>query len=340
VTLTDDPLDRYADYERPFDPLASDRHARRARKPRVGHRQQTTQRELTAELAEPTAVEAGFDLTYHPGLYEAGWLRQSIEPFFEEGLITDVLSQVKGGKEASVYLCASAPATGAELLAAKVYRPQQFRNLRNDKVYRQGREVLLASGGQVKKSDQREMRAIGKKTAFGRQLTHTSWLMYEYQTLERLHRAGGAVPRPYSTSGNAILMEYVGDCHAAAPTLNTVSLDRIEAARLFQEVLRNIELMLQHELIHGDLSAYNLLYWQGRLTLIDFPQVINVFVNQQSYAILRRDIQRICDYFALQGVACEPLAILERLWLRTTGRREPLTIDPALAFDLEQERLD
>ena len=40
------------------------------------------------------------------------------------------------------------------------------------------------------------MRAVGKKTAFGVQVQHTSWLMHEYTTLDRIHRAGGAVPEP------------------------------------------------------------------------------------------------------------------------------------------------
>jgi RIO kinase 1 len=337
VPQPEDPLDDYAQYERQFDPLLIARRARRQRKPRLTHQIKVTQRELASGLADPTAIEAGFDITYQPGRFEAPWLRGSIEPFFEDGLITDVLSQVKGGKEASVYLCAAAPATGVELLAAKVYRPRQFRNLRNDKVYRDGREVLLASGGQVKKSDHREMRAIGKKTAFGLELAHTSWLMYEFQTLERLYQAGGAVPRPWSTSGNAILMEYLGDRQMAAPTLNQVRLTTAQAQPLFREVLRNIDLLLQHELIHGDLSAYNLLYWQDRLTLIDFPQAINIHVNRQAYPILRRDVQRICEYFCSQGVPSDPQAILEQLWERYTGRREPLPVDPALAYDLEQE---
>src|SRR4029079_3185499 len=177
----------------------------------------------------------------------------------------DVLGQVKGGKEASVYRCVADPTTGAALLAAKVYRPRMFRNLRNDKVYREGRAILTADGRAVKKTDHRVMHAIGKKTAFGEQVKHTSWVMYEYTTIERLYRAGAAVPQPLAAAENAILMSYYGDERRAAPTLNEVILARDEAAALFQEALRNIELLLQHNLVHGDLSAYNILYWQGRI---------------------------------------------------------------------------
>src|SRR5688500_2115717 len=97
--------------------------------------------------------------------------------------------------------------------------------------------------------------------------------MYEYTTMARLHGAGAAVPRPYAAGENAILMTYYGDEQRAAPTLNEVHLSKAEATPLFEEVLRNIELLLQHGQIHGDLSAYNILYWQGSVVLIDFPQV-------------------------------------------------------------------
>jgi RIO kinase 1 len=127
-------------------------------------------------------------------------------------------------------------------LAAKVYRPRKFRNLRNDAMYRQGREILTPDGHPVKKNEYRVMRAIGKKTAFGAQVQHTSWLMHEYNTLEQLYRAGAAVPRPIGSGENAILMSYIGDGQQAAAALNEIDLTPDEAAPLFQEVLRNVEL--------------------------------------------------------------------------------------------------
>jgi RIO kinase 1 len=305
--------DAYERYAEQFDPDYADRPARRARKPQATQR---SRGEIVAELAEPTGLEAGFVTTYHPARYEAEWLLSSLRSFYDEHMITDVLAQVKGGKEASVYRCAADHATGVDLLAAKIYRPRMFRNLRNDKVYREGRAILTSDGRPVKKTDHRVMRAIGKKTAFGEQVKHTSWVMYEYTTLERLHRAGAAVPAPIAVAENAILMGYIGDERRAAPTLNEIRLAPHEAGPLFQEVLRNIELLLNHNLIHGDLSAYNILYWQGRIVLIDFPQVTDVRSNSKADFILRRDITRVCEYFARQGVRCDPTAITDDFWGR------------------------
>ncbi len=227
-----------------------------------------------------------------------------------------MLARIKGGKEANVYRCAAHPGTGLSLVAAKVYRPRMFRNLRNDKMYREGREVLTADGKVVKKNDHRVMRAIGKKSAFGEQVSHTSWLMYEYTSLRRLYEAGASVPQPISNAENALLMGYCGDDKMAAPALSEIALDADEAKPLFVEVLRNIEVMLQNSMIHGDLSAYNILYWEGEITLIDFPQVTDTRINSRAYDILKRDITRVCEYFADQGVSSDPNGIMYRMWKR------------------------
>lgn len=316
LNYRDDP--DYEQYESLFDPQHTDRQARRSRKPKVKHTPKKAEQEIIRELADVGALEgeSSFQTTYVPSRYEAGWLLKSLHDFYRQEFITDVLAQVRGGKEASVYRCAARPGHGVELLAAKVYRPRQFRQLRNDKMYREGRAVLTAGGEEIKENEQRVMRALGKKTAFGVQVEQTSWLMYEFTTLQTLHAVGAAVPKPYAVSENAILMGYIGDDDSAAPTLSTVALQSDEARELFAKTMQNVELMLTHHMIHGDLSAYNILYWEGDITLIDFPQVTNSQGNSQAYFILQRDIERVCAYFAAQGVqaAHDPARIVSRLW--------------------------
>ena len=336
-----DEFDKFEAYAEQFNPMQTDRQARRKRKPKAKHIPKKSNNEVVTEIAATSGIEVDFTTTYTPARYEATWLLSSLRTFYDEELITDVLAQVKGGKEATVYRCEAHPGTGVSLLAAKVYRPRQFRNLRNDKMYREGRVILTADGRPVKKTDHRLVRAIGKKTEFGVQAEHTSWLMYEYTTLQRLHRAGAAVPEPVATSENALLMGYIGDERMAAPTLNEVKLERVEAAELFQETLRNIDLMLQHNMIHGDLSAYNILYWEGEITLIDFPQVTNSQNNQQARFILQRDVTRICEYFAQQGVVRNPRAITAELWQRYVERdgRDRAADESRLLLAIEEEAM-
>jgi RIO kinase 1 len=282
---------------------------------RANRKQKKSQREILDTLAgSAAATDERFDTSYTPARSEAVWLRDSLRPFFTSGQVEDVLALVKGGKEANVYLCRAPAGSGMGLLAAKVYRPRALRNLRNDKMYREGRELLGPLGVVKQRDSSREMRAIAKKTDFGAELIHGSWLLHEYATLQRLHGMGAAVPEPLGVDENAILMRFVGDRTHAAPPLYAVTLGRDEAPRLFAEVMRNVELMLAHTMIHGDLSAYNILYWRGQVTLIDFPQVTFALTNSNAWRILRRDVERVCAYFATQGVESDPPALARAIW--------------------------
>ncbi len=314
---------RYDLYEQMYDPDVAEAErsteAKNAR-PKPKKKQEDS---IVAELSnEADGREGVLKTTYRPARFEEGWLRDSLSPFYGMDLIKDVLAIVKGGKEANVYRCLGAPAANAELVAAKVYRPRQFRNLSNDALYREGREVLTSDSQVVKKNNHRIMRALGKKSDFGVQVAHTSWLMYEYKTLERLYAAGAAVPKPLAVAENAILMGYIGGNQLAAPTLQEVRLELAAARRLFDQVIQNIEIMLSANWIHGDLSAYNILYWEGEITLIDFPQVTNAVGNSNARFILTRDIQRVCDYFSMQGVTVNARALAEELWRRFEKRSE------------------
>ena len=292
-----DDFDGYNDFEAAFDPLATDRQARKKRKKKVHHIPKKTEDDILQEIADTTGIEGGFETTYKPAKHETLWLYESLKPLYQQALITDVMSMVKGGKEASVYRCLADETTGFEFLAAKVYRPRMFRNLRNDKMYREGREILTESGRPVDARDVRTIRAIGKKSAYGQQVAHTSWLMHEFNAMKALYQAGANVPEPVAAGENVILMSYVGDEHMPAPPLHTVELADDEVQPLFENTIRNIRLMLQHGMIHGDLSEYNILYWAGEITLIDFPQVVDVETNSHAKAILKRDIVRVCQYF-------------------------------------------
>jgi RIO kinase 1 len=266
-----------------------------------------------------------FKFTYKAARFEEWWLLDSLGSFYEHQWIADVLARVKGGKEANVYRCRSGAAIGSPYAAAKVYRPRSMRNLKNDQLYREGRLNLDMDGHPVLKD--RDLRAIHRKTEYGRDLLHQSWITYELSTLETLHAAGADVPEPYATAPNALLMGFVGDGDSAAPALSEVTLERSEATYLFERTIRNVDVMLSHGLIHGDLSAYNILYWEGEITLIDFPQVVQPDANANSWPIFRRDVIRVCDYFAKQGVRAEGKRLAEQIW-RSHGHSVKQEIHP------------
>src|SRR5579859_384648 len=279
--------------------------------------------------------ESVFNPTFSSSRHEREWILSYLGAFYDDKQITDVLSRVKGGKEANVYCCAAHPGTGLELIAAKVYRPHEFRQLRNDSRYRQGRGYLGADGKLVR--DEKLLAAIHKKTSTGRELVHTSWLEHEYQTLKLLHAAGLDVPRPVSRGNNTILMEYLGEAESPAPALQAVRLEPAEVRPLFDRLLHNVERMLALGRIHGDLSAFNVPYWEGQVRLIDFPQAVAPAENPDALDLLERDLRRVCQYFERYGLRADPGALARELWARhAPARPEPLDLANELA-DLGQD---
>ena len=127
------------------------------------------------------------------------------------------------------------------------------------------------------------------------------------------------MPRPLAQVGNAVLMEHIGDDEASAPLLREVELEREEAAPLFARILRNIELFLACERIHGDLSAYNILYWEGAVRIIDFAQAVDPRYSDEAYTLLARDVARVCQYFARYGMEADARALADDLWTRYRG---------------------
>ena len=342
-----DDIDRYESYEEQFNPLRVDRQARRKGRPNTHYKPKKSETQVIEEAAQTIGLEGGFETSYKPSKHEALWLMQSLREFYQQELISDVEALIKGGKEANVYRCAAHPATGETWLAVKVYRPRMFRNLRNDHRYRQGRTMLTPNGRPVRARDERARRAVANKTSFGQQVSHTSWLMHEYTTLELLYEAGGAVPRPLAAADNAILMGYVGGAGGAAPALNEISLGAEEAKPLFETVMQNIALMLAYGRVHGDLSAYNILYWDGDVTLIDFPQVVNSKVgrgtrhaldsapNPDAYDILARDVTRVCDYFNRQGARVDAQRLIDNLWSRFVSDSSEQRLADASRWQME-----
>ena len=275
-------------------------------------------------------ISREFKFTYKAARFEEAWLLDSLVDIADHQWISDVLRKVKAGKEASVYLCRAGASIDAQLVAAKVYRPRTLRNLKNDGQYRTGRVDLDESGRAIVKDG--DIHAMQKRTAYGEELRHQSWIAYEYQTLENLMAAGADVPKPYAMEKNAILMDYIGDLEVAAPTLNTVTLEQDEVQPLFERVIHNIDVMLSSDRIHGDLSAYNILYWDGDITLIDFPQVVPPEGNPAAWTIFLRDVTRICQYFASQGLRRDARGLAADLWTshghRVTKEVHPQYLDP------------
>ena len=234
---------------------------------------------------------------------------EAFEPFYADSLIREVLYLVRSGKEASLYCCRGDTKLDNRLVAAKLYKPRTGRAFRNDSVYQDGRVIL----------NRHTARAVAKRTAFGREEQSTLWTAHEYEILRVLHSAGADVPKPIKGSSSAILMEWIGDADGEpAPQLREVELQPDEAQPLFDRLLANVELWLACNIVHADLSPYNLLYQPECLVAIDFPQAIDPRFNSRAYELLARDLDNVCRYFGRFGVEADPGALAVDLWDRFT----------------------
>jgi RIO kinase 1 len=72
-----------------------------------------------------------------------------------------------------------------------------------------------------------------------------------------------------------------------------------------QQVIDVMTTLAEAGLAHGDLSPYNLLVHQGRVVVIDLPQIVEVVSNPQGMDFLHRDCVNVCEWFVRRGVDCD-----------------------------------
>lgn len=262
----------------------------------------------------PSLLPAEFAAAVQVTETERAWIIRHLGRFYENQLIVDVVRRVKAGKEATVYLCAAHPSTGRTWIAAKLYRERSLRSSKNVGQYQQGRGLLDEDGNAAEGRSWRMDKAVDKKSKRGRAAVETSWLLHELTLLQTLHAQGGDVPEPIEHGEHALLMEFIGDDADAAPTLNDVVLEPEEARKAFERVIFNVELLLAQGWVHGDLSAYNILYHRGRVILIDFPQVADCRANPRARGLFERDIERVSQYFESVGWSTNPRQLARDLW--------------------------
>jgi RIO kinase 1 len=208
-----------------------------------------------------------------------------LAPLLADGVIDEIIARLKSGKEADVYLVRH----GAEIVAAKVYKARHARNFKNNAAYKEGRQVR----------DTRTQRAMDRGSRFGQAAAEEAWKTKESDALHKLHAAGIRVPQPVMFYEGVLLMEVVVDADGRpAPRLVDAPIAPEQAAALYADLRRQAIGMLACDLIHGDLSPYNVLVgWNGPV-VIDFPQVVGAAHNSQAESFFLRDLENLRRFFA------------------------------------------
>jgi RIO kinase 1 len=204
----------------------------------------------------------------------------------EEGIIHTVHSRLMSGKEATVYVVER----DGVFAAAKVYKARDERTFKKTSSYVEGRNQTRNS---------RDRRAMQSRTSYGRGLIEEGWQDTEFKALRKAFDAGVRVPEPYNLYENILLMELLLDGQGSpALRLADFRFSPEEAHRVHLEVFLQVKALLATGLIHGDLSAYNVLMAAAGPTLIDMPQVVDVAGNNNARQILRRDLRNVTEHLA------------------------------------------
>ena len=234
------------------------------------------------------------------------------------------LGTLKSGKEAQIDLVERIGADGARcLLARKRYLPREVTEkgtlealgaqrataFRNDVQYREGR--------QFRKS--RDRRAVERMTTHGRRLLQDRWLSHEHTVMGVLHAAGCPVPLPVAHVEDCFWLEYLGERDGAAPQLAAARLGPAQLREALEQVVEGLRTIVAAGWAHGDLSAYNLLWWQDRVWFIDFPQAVDLAANPSGLEFLHRDVVNVCTWFGRHGVAVDADALFADLLVSAFG---------------------
>lgn len=226
------------------------------------------------------------------------WLETSAGAFDTE------LGIVKTGKEADVFLIERAePGAAGCILAAKRYRGATHSDFHRSTLYEEGR----------KHRSSRDARAMARKTVYGRAVAAAHWATSEFTALCTAWEAGIPVPYPVQVSGTEVLMEFVGVGRTAAPRLSQARLDRDGHRDAFAQVVAILGGFARCGFAHGDLSAYNLLVHEGRVVVIDLPQIVDLAANPHALGILHRDVVNVCTWFSRKGVETDAEALFADL---------------------------
>jgi RIO kinase 1 len=206
------------------------------------------------------------------------------------------LGILKTGKEADVFLLRRAVPGGGRscLLAAKRYRAAEHRMFHRDSGYLEGRRVR----------ESRVSRAMAARTTAGKEMIAEQWANAEFAALSRLYLLDVPVPYPVQALGTEVLLEFIGDPDGtAAPRLAETRPEGGELTGLWDQLVQAMVALARDGLAHGDMSAYNLLVHDGRLVLIDLPQVVDVIANPRGAEFLDRDAANVARWFAARGLA-------------------------------------
>src|SRR3990170_704371 len=204
--------------------------------------------------------------------------RMVIYRFMTEGVLDEVHGVVSAGKEARVYWGKNKEGKD---LAVKIY-------LTSSAEFKKGMFKYIEGDHRFKgiKHDTRSL--------------IFAWAQKEFRNLEQASRAKVNVPKPIAVKNNVLVMEFIGKNGVSAPSLK----ERlpVNPERAYKLVLTYMtRLFRKADLVHGDLSEYNIMLWKSKPVLFDMSQSVPSS-HPLAQSLLERDLVNVNKFFSRLGV--------------------------------------
>jgi RIO kinase 1 len=215
-----------------------------------------------------------------------------IYDFLNKGTISEIHGVVKAGKESRVYW--GKDKNGNEL-AIKIY-------LTVSAEFRKGMLKYIEGDPRFK--------GVRHDT---RSLIFT-WAQKEFKNLEQATAAKVRVPKPVTVKNNVLIMEFIGKNGVSAPSMKESSPKNPE--KIYETLLNYLKrLYRKAELVHGDLSEYNIMIWNGHPVLFDVAQAVPPSHPMADF-LLRRDLTNLNRFFSRLSVR---VSSIEECYEKVTG---------------------
>jgi RIO kinase 1 len=142
-----------------------------------------------------------------------------------------------------------------------------------------------------------------------------AWAQKEFKNLEQATVAGISVPKPIAVKNNVLLMGFIGKNGVSAPSMKEQKPRNPD--KIYETLLTYLKRLYQKaELVHGDLSEYNIMIWNRRPILFDMSQAVPVSHPMANF-LLNRDLTNLNKFFRSQGAS---VLSLEECFKKVTGR--------------------
>ncbi|KAI5074690.1 hypothetical protein GOP47_0010651 [Adiantum capillus-veneris] len=228
-------------------------------------------RSRVSEKADRATVEQAIDPRTRMVLFK----------MLNRGVFKDINGCISTGKEANVY---HATTEGEGELAIKIYKTSIL-VFKDRERYVQG--------------DYRFRHGYCKHNP--RKMVKT-WAEKEMRNLARLKSADIRCPTPLLLRMHVLVMSFIGQDGWPAPRLKDAALSESKSREGYLEMVVSMRMMYQKcRLVHGDLSEYNILYFEGHLYIIDVSQSVDLD-HPRALDFLREDCLHVSDFFRKNGV--------------------------------------